>query len=228
MSDCGVLFYGRYRDDILIIQRSDPDSIVSFLRGIRESAERAGYELERSEMDSKHVTFLDFEVFKRGVRLGWELHTKPSSQKRYLHSDSAHAMNVHLSWPRNEVVRRRNRCLTRSRYLDAKAMFSRALREQFQHPTVIHEVENHIPKEPMPRNDAHQRVFWVKPFHPALQRWGLAARANRILQKWGYTQVRVHSSWRGVLPNLNTRLKAGTRFDGVYSDVANRIVFLEH
>ena len=103
-----IEWYGRYRDDILIVTK--PGNLVrSFIRQIVSKAATI-YPIEREEVNSQSMSFLDVEFFKgdlfhRTGTLGFRPFFKPSSQRVPLNFCSSHPLNIHDAWPIAELTR---------------------------------------------------------------------------------------------------------------------------
>ena len=95
-------FYGRFRDDLLIILRSDDDA-VSFDRDMNACVPECNAVFS---WDSCCVEYLDLRITLQGDRtLKFETFFKQSNLFRYLAPCSHHPKSVFVSWVKAEVRR---------------------------------------------------------------------------------------------------------------------------
>ena len=94
LEEYGVLFYRRYRDDIIIVY-NDRNGIYEF---VQELKRRAGYfKLKIEAVSKRMVPFLESDVLIEAGRLVTIPRFKPTALMRPLSHESAHPFHVHLS-----------------------------------------------------------------------------------------------------------------------------------
>ena len=109
----GLLWYGRFKDDILMLFSGDRLARLSTLRAMRARAKFFKIEFERFREDE--VTMLDVRLFK-GARfratgkLDFACHRKDTQIWAPLSPTSAHPSHVHLNWPSGMVKRIKGLC----------------------------------------------------------------------------------------------------------------------
>jgi hypothetical protein len=121
-----VLFYGRYRDDIIILQeRGDVEDgrfgvLARKLRGLT-----CNFKLEQWEISQFAMVHLDTELYKLPgcSTLKYRPHFKPSSLGVPLSCSSHHPPHTHISWTKSEIVRLCRLSSTREDFNDAKSTF---------------------------------------------------------------------------------------------------------
>ena len=92
------MFYGRFKDDLLIITSSTLENDRRLFEQISVRSEH--FVVTQDEVSDTTVTMLDVRLtVSENNRLLFEPYTKPTSQSRYLSSESYHQPNVHMSWP---------------------------------------------------------------------------------------------------------------------------------
>jgi hypothetical protein len=131
----GILWYGRYRDDILIVGSgsfSQRARLVEILR-----IKSVIWKLEVEQISFSQVSYLDLLISK-GPRffatnlLDTEVYHKPSSLKRPLHYSSYHAFDCHTSWPRAMLQRASSLCNTASGMKREREHLHNFLRSYFE------------------------------------------------------------------------------------------------
>ena len=208
-----ILYYGRFRDDILVMMEGGCDAgtrFLSYVNGVRAHAAEAGYELERSSNDTNHIQFLDLEFFRHrsGSRqLCWRLYRKETAQHVPLSSLSGHPRGIHMAWPLAEIRRCHARCLLRTDGLAACTNFVQRLLENFHDAEIVLAVKARTHQYAVGGNRNKMRqIYWVLPYHPALAGWRLQGLVNHILARWGFTRNCL-ISWKNRYPNLMTTLR---------------------
>ena len=93
-----ILYYARFRDDIILIVDSPIDTIRELLREMREKARPFVITLDAI---SRHgFQMLDVEAcVTRDSGLSFRLYKKPSSIWKPLSPESLHPKSVHVHWP---------------------------------------------------------------------------------------------------------------------------------
>ena len=102
-----IFFYGRYRDDIILIYHGDSKEIKDLLKLANIHHPFLKFTLEFS---SKEIIFLDVNIFK-GTRFSNEnildvkTHFKPTNAFLYLDRKSCHSRHVFAGFIKGEVIR---------------------------------------------------------------------------------------------------------------------------
>eukprot|EP00959_Pyramimonas_sp_CCMP1952_P413654 8667325-Pyramimonas_sp.AAC.1 len=178
----GLLFYGRYRDDIFFIAKDRYAwvNIMAFMR--RESV--GVYEVKMAEMDYTSVNFLDVTIHQTSLgSMFWEPYAKPGQIKIPLSPSSAHAPRVHAAWPKAEVAR----LLRRS---SSAAAYNRAIRVRLgdMEANGIDVTGLRVPFTALPKVCRRpllglpapvQRIWLKLPYHPLL----FKAPVARLMQE---------------------------------------------
>jgi len=214
----GIYLYGRFRDDCLLIMRDDEDLKKELLRKLQSKANNAGYKLKKEGENDKKMNFLDLTVYCeypkywQTLKLSYTLYTKETAQKVPLTPNSSHPKTVHRSWPMAEIMRYRKRC---SGYFD----FRRAKR-RFLETLVYHNFDNDLyekvrninPLIPKKRqaDSGKNKLYWILPYHPALERSGLRRLIDHVIEKWTINEmdhVQICIAWKNSMTNLTSMLR---------------------
>ena len=103
----GVEFYGRYRDDVLIIARRGA-ALRTFFHGMSKRA-RGVYTIAFDNPSCQSIDYLDVTLFKHknhldGDSVSYKPYRKPTAVHVPLHRGSGHNPSVHDSWPSGDLV----------------------------------------------------------------------------------------------------------------------------
>ena len=97
-----MLFYGRFRDDCLVIWCGPSAERQQFEDAYSEANARYKSTWERSQIS---ITFLDLHIAVHESRLRVRTHFKPTNLFRYIPPWSAHPKTVFGSWIQGELQR---------------------------------------------------------------------------------------------------------------------------
>lgn len=117
-----VEFYGRFRDDILLVLGGTPDSRREFIHAMKIRSRF--FKLKVESVHASPAVMLDLVVSK-GIRyersgcLDVSIHTKVTAQGAALSSSSKHTPSIHTSWPLNRMVHFYRVCNHRRYFRDA-------------------------------------------------------------------------------------------------------------
>ena len=140
----GIVYYGRFRDDILCIS-SQPDRLHEMLQ--RMQALSRCFDLTIDCIDPLRTIMLDLSLWfcARGgnAAVEYAVHVKPTSVWVPLCDSSAHPPHVHINWPKGYESRLRRRCTYR-RTADSQVAASRERLRKFC-PSNIHLQDSRTP-----------------------------------------------------------------------------------
>lgn len=219
MSKHGVHWYGRYRDDILIIaERGGMQTFFSKMKALAQEA----WKLECTDVSSRSVAFLDFELIKdlhffATGQLSYRLYRKPTSQHVPLGASSMHPKYVHNSWPRAELARIARRSSNFNTFRDAImttcdrwCTFDLSLcLDKYSLPDIFYF------QRPPNTGDDSTKIFWlVLPFHACYDAAPVKRTIASIVSLWrpimkgiiGEFDIRI--SYRSFYPSLARRLQS--------------------
>ena len=121
----GVLYYGRYVDDTLIILEDLP-SVLKVMRAWKPKSIR--WEVaHHSSLNSGTTPFLDLQLQNVAGHLEWSLYEKPQNAYLYLPRTSCHPEQCFRSLVHGEFARLRRNSLHESDFNSAFSRFSRRL-----------------------------------------------------------------------------------------------------
>lgn len=203
--ELGILFYGRFRDDIFFICE-DRYKWVLIAAALRRNCV-SSYRLEMADMSYFSVDFLDVTIIQKsnGV-LAWKPFKKDGEIKVPLSSRSSHVRSVHAAWPRAEVERLKRRSSAASFFQDAildmkKRFIEHGLSCSFPIPpfTILRPAR---PPEPRKRED----VWLVLPHHPSHEKAKVGQLLNELWTRWGTNRffqcpLRFRIAWKVDRPN---------------------------
>ena len=195
LENCNIYFYGRYRDDILIVFTSEAPSVVEspaggfYQRLVTRS--RGTYDLT-IEIHSATVQFLDLVIYKgcdfnATGKLSYRPHVRKSTQRMYLSSDSCHSPSVLSTWPLGEADRLWRRSSTMRAYREARDTFVNRLLAS--RTGQIDEVKVLKPYSQCMlsgrhRPDAKRALWLILPYHPAIPYRKLRKAASLVVERW--------------------------------------------
>ena len=232
----GVLLYARYRDDIICFQDGAIDNSMRFFNKISQKALEKGFnlKLEQESRGRFHIDFLDVsffldDTFALSRRVCWRLFQKPTGQKVPLSEMSAHSKSVLRHWPISEIQRFKRRCIYRKEFEECAKGFIARLQNFSFSKKLIESVKASIPdKCIMPtqapdlirededlEGDCPKKVFWVIPFHPEIQRLGLAKIVREEMKKWSLPSIEVTISWKNYQKNLDAQIRRTSHMSAV-------------
>lgn len=104
----GLIFYGRYEDDIFVISTASDDDLALFIRIMNSRAKFFNVKVESVTVDSCDVldiTFHKGERWRHCGKLDYRVYTKPTSHWQPLAHSSGHPPATHSAWPRAMIQR---------------------------------------------------------------------------------------------------------------------------
>jgi len=173
-----IMYYGRFKDDGLLIIGGNVESRVKFFNFFKTRAKFFDVKVESISRCS--CTMLDVRLYK-GERwrqsgiLDSELYEKQTSQWVPLSDTSQHPDSVHKSWPKMMLRRCVHRCSSKSKAKAAQNRFHAAMAKRFG----LHKymLDPPVYKQSKPKNfSKHSRIIF--PFHKDWQ----AAGVSKILR----------------------------------------------
>ena len=179
-----IHWYGRFKDDGLIIISGDFRSRKAFLNEFQRLAKPFEISIECMSRDS--VDMLDVTLYK-GARwratgiLDYKPYVKESSQWVPLSPESAHPPHVHTSWPVAQVRRLERRCSNRIQARESVSNFTCKLSACTGQGLFLND-----PRPPKQRTQCYRLVI------PFAWEWHLA-RVPSLVR-------RLYSQWRARLP----------------------------
>ena len=135
-----VEFYGRFRDDILLIIAGTPESRREFIDCLKVRSKF--FKLKVESISRNSAVMLDLVVSKgfRFENIGSpdiSIHTKSTAQGAALSSLSRHVPTVHSSWPMSRLLHYSNVVSHKSHFTEAALkLFSKVLASDCRHPSL--------------------------------------------------------------------------------------------
>ncbi len=127
----GILYYGRFKDDAIMLVDSSWDERASLCAELQERVDFFQLVFEVSSFDA---TMLDVCLMRVAVgsecKFEFKTHTKVTNQWQPLSNTSMHPSHVHLSWPRAMIQRFHTKCTKKSDAMEAEAQFIQRLQER--------------------------------------------------------------------------------------------------
>ena len=123
----GILFYGRFKDDgIIIFSNKSHETRCRFWARFQSFASE--YKITVDSWSSDEAIFLDVRIFKNNdfmnsMKFAYDLHVKPASIWKPLSPWSSHSKSVHNSWPLSQLERITKRFSNSARAVNAVRMF---------------------------------------------------------------------------------------------------------
>ena len=192
----GIEFYGRYRDDILLITSgSSGDHLQQFVRKMKLLINNV-YPLTCEKVSRRSIDFLDFTIFKgsrfcHNGRLAYKPFFKPTDIRVPLHATSAHNLAIHRSWPRSELGRLSRHSSNDALFQSAKnVLFDKWSSNYMCASTVSFLCPSHIQKRP--KSVIDKSICWL--VSPYLS--GFDYRPIRMVMK------RIELQWSTILAPL--------------------------
>eukprot|EP00438_Fugacium_kawagutii_P000047 Skav211389 [mRNA] locus=scaffold8085:1910:3208:+ [translate_table: standard] len=149
----GILGYWRFKDDILIIVRSD--CLRSFRNWFEQWKRRAGsFVLEVDTISQDETVFLDLDLQRRtnvgadgeaSFTIAFSPHFKTTSLGVPLSHNSSHPWHVHASWPFAELRRLGRLSSDFSAYNEAREVFVRRLIDNFSPSILTNQLVSYCP-----------------------------------------------------------------------------------
>ena len=205
-ADIGLLFYRRFRDDILAMC----DSYVSSLAFLDRltCAASSSWTIEKERLAGRGVPMLDIFIEKsfheafvnssgnKCCPVRWKPYRKDTARHLPLHPASCHSNSVHRSWPQGEALRLwRNSCL-HADFVKARDEFIDRLARNFMPDFVQNSVKTWVPRCPVaipdtcPDVKSSRTVRLVMPYHPFL-RSALGRLMSRFAERWAFIAPRI-------------------------------------
>ncbi len=189
LAEFGVHFYGRYRDDVLVISNTKQGAQGIFDVARRRASGCWNLVLEDTSTYSMHMLDLLFYKgprFKCSQHLDFAPYIKPTARHVPLHTSSAHAPAIHEGWPVGEVSRMRRHSYHGFTFEFHRRLKVRRFARFFLSPKVIRTCK--VWRPPLggytrSAGPVGRILRVVLPWHPALK--GLCTRLNLLLQEWG-------------------------------------------
>ena len=205
-SEFQILFYARFRDDILIFVNSDLDRIRVLLDEIRSHAKPFNVTLDA-------ISKRGFQMLDLDVRLtpcfdhflcSFRLFVKPTSIWKPLSPESLHPSSIHKHWPRAQCERIRKRFSCKAEGETAVAKLKALYFDSFG-ITVADKQKPHLPKSPISSSS-----WMVMPYHLCLvmSHFGQVVSSLVVPQCLSFDRVRL--SWKLNSPHLIHRLRRKT------------------
>ena len=201
----GLLFYGRYEDDILIISTASDADMTTFQRILAKRSRC--FELKLESVSTISCDVLDFTIFKgerwrHSKKLDFKLYSIPTSNWQPLAPSSCHHPSVHHSWPRAMHSRFLN--------LSSNAKFAQSSLNSFTAAlvsrcgpydlTIVPRTPNLKPDSQSRCQDARRSVLvFPRLIIPYRHQWHYARLSNAIntcAEKWFSGSDRIIVCWR--------------------------------
>ena len=98
----------RYIDDIFMIWQHGRENIDKFLNSLNSCHPSIKFKAEC--ISAERVSFLYFEVIRRGNQLTTDLYVKPTDSHQYLHASSCHVFHSKKAIPYSQALRLNRIC----------------------------------------------------------------------------------------------------------------------
>ena len=209
-SKYGIQWYGRYRDDILIMfdpalathEPTHASPIVEFVWKMRDRA-ASTYPLKVEEVAAEGVSFLDVFLYKSHSfqvtgKLLFRPYVKDTAVKIPLSINSGQCRHVHASWPKAEVCRLSRRSSSAQAFYKALAQFKARCKKFMLNPFpgIKHVYPCNSIGSNVSRSKSKHTKWLVLPGHPIFR------VANKALPEF-------KAKWAEVLDMHNIDLALG-------------------
>ena len=215
MHDLHIVFYARFKDDILIVF-SDYARLNTFINHLRRGHP---FKIQCDLIDSHSVHFLEVCVEKYVRAFRTFPICKPSSlQVPWLSKFSAHVKSVLNSWPRARLFSRLSLCSHPALRDDERSAFIARARTQFlTKKSFLSLSPSKMSPVSRSKERTHMSTKWlVLPHFPALLKTGFASKTSVF---WNSDfakhelgamskQTQIKISWRNVLRNVSQHIKS--------------------
>lgn len=215
MREHGVLYYARYKDDILVLHAGPNKSLGDWLAKFRQKCKFFKIKLE--SLSSHSATMMDLRLFKgpRFQRCGCldtDLYTKPSNIRVVLAATSMHATAIHKTWPWGQVTRFHRLCNNTAGFIEAKSQLVASLVHGGGDIATAESISQcKVPRQPNARRRHDLMYSWlVLPFRFIWQRANFSqvlAKCNTLFPSSFLTRL----SWRKGNKTLYQRLSSNSR-----------------
>ena len=195
-----ILFYTRFRDDILMLVNNDIDTIRTLLDEIRCHAHP--FVITLDSISKSRFQMLDLDV-SFSPTVSFELFTKPSSIWQPLSPESVHAPQVHKHWPLAQCKRIRSKFSSKKGGEQAVQHFKSLLFDSFG-IQLAEGLKSSLP------NISVKRSWLVMPYHRCLvmSKFGRVVGSLKVPLSMSFDKVRL--SWKLSAPHLVHRLRRRT------------------
>ena len=219
-----VLFYVRFRDDILVILGGTPDTRKAFSDEMKTRS--SFFKLKIESISPSSAVMLDLHIskgsqYERTGRLDVGMHFKDTNQGSALSSKSMHLPSTHMSWPQSRVLHYFKCCSCCRLFRSACAKLFHKIRiSDVGHPALVAIASCIVHGTPTGNSNMYgnSRDRYSKcsriivPYHPT---WSsldrvLSSFSDRFVAE-GFSEHVPRISWCKAGPNLHNRVLADTR-----------------
>ena len=212
----GILFYGRFKDDALLIATCSLHDLNELLAEIDTRADH--FKVTIDEQSSLGVTMLDVKIGRQGQRLSFSPHRKDTAHGRYISSLSYHPSSVHRTWPIQMLNHYQSIASTDGKFRKAAQEFiTKLAKDDCEHIALSSLIsELHGISLVLPRAEAQgQKTFIVTPFHKVWEGAGFNKILADLYRTWQRSLALVSEgnflgtfSWRLAKANLASEVAA--------------------
>ena len=221
--DYGIMFYGRYEDDIFVVSVR-PERMDAFFHDF--SSRAAPFRLKQESERPYKCSFLDVTFFK-GARwlhnrpLDYKVFNKPTSHWEPLSWSSGHHPSTHRAWPRSMLSRFRLLSSSQARAMEEASKFAAKLLSRsgvhIDCASITALPTKNIKQtrvEPVLPVDTQQFPWLVIPYRHQWQAARLAKVLNEIATKWFNPHSPISIGWCLAGPHLSIALhKLNTEYN---------------
>ena len=181
--ELGIFFYGRFKDDCLIIF-DDYDNLKIFVEDLREGHP---FTIECESISSKFVHYLEVGVEKTLKEFLVYPVSKPSTQHTpWLEACSSHPRSIHASWPISRLKARLSLCSTERLKSQEVVKFKSQAERQHISRQALNSIFSHGSKNVAKSGklrSVNGRTHWlILPYVPLLAKSGLGSVINRFFK----------------------------------------------
>ena len=183
LTDPNILYYARYRDDLLIFYQPRPDDLSNLISKLNRCHKTLKF---TSEISDQQVTFLDLQIFKgpnfaqTGI-LDHRVNQKETDTHQWLDPTSTHCPSVFQALIKGETLRYL-RCNTiESEFINKVNFFTDKLVERNYNRDEVNEITSKIKFENRSEYLTSSKPVMKKTKHPS--RWSLLPHIHRTLEK---------------------------------------------
>ncbi len=203
-----IEIYVRFKDDLLFIahpSESDPDLMLNFVEEVRRRSR--DFRLKCEGISCASMSYLDlmlsFSTVGDRVIVKWGPYSKPTSLNRLLSHRSSHPLQIHVSWPFNELRRLARQCRGFVQYSRVREQFVDRFRQTYAPSALVRQLSTFCPPigrhSHQYRNRTDQNVLWlVLPFHKAWETAGISSSLRNFTTS--PLSVEAWRSWTGKMP----------------------------
>lgn len=203
LNNPGLKYFGRFKDDILVLWERRPELYKPWLAAYIRKARPYTVKVER--ISSESVTMLDLRLTISNLSHGSNIvvtpFVKPTAAKIPLAVDSGHPASVHLSWPVNELRRIRSQCASDAMFAPFKRRFISSFVNNASPPPFLDFIQTHQCRRLV--EERGRCIWFVTKFQPIL-----VGALKRALARANARNVLLDAAFEGLAPKAKIAFRS--------------------